>query len=57
MALDVRLECLMIAINEDCSDLEANEVNGTLVVRLKDGVKIEIVPKKRGRPAWLHAEE
>ena len=57
MALDVRLECLMIAINEDCSDLEANEVNGTLVVRLKEGVKIEIMPKKRGRPAWLHAEE
>ena len=56
MALDIRLECLMIAINEDCSDLEAKEVNDTLVVRVRDGSKI-IEPVRRGRPPRLHQPE
>ncbi len=57
MALDVRLACLMVAIREDWADLEAKEVNGTIVVRLKDNVEVEELHKKRGRPPWLHTPE
>ena len=62
MAFDIRLACLMFAINEDWADLEAKEVNGTLVVRLKDGIAIielqkEREPKKRGCPPGLRRHE
>ncbi len=46
MALDDRLECLMISINEDWSELEVKEVDGALVVRLREGVKFEEASKK-----------
>jgi len=36
---DLRLNCLRIAINENCADLEAGEENDTLVVRLKPGTE------------------
>ena len=52
MTFDKRLACLMAAINEDWSELEAGEVNGTLVVRVKDSVKAQEMQKeKRDRSA------
>jgi len=38
MALDIRLACLRDAILENWIDLEAYEAEGTLVIRLRDGV-------------------
>jgi hypothetical protein len=35
MALDVRLACLMTAIREDWEELEVEEVDGQLVIRVK----------------------
>jgi hypothetical protein len=48
MVLDIRLDCLRIAINEDWFELEAKEANDTLVVRVRDGSKI-IEPIRRHR--------
>ena len=39
MGLDIRLACLKDAILENWIDLEAYEADGTLVIRLKDGVE------------------
>jgi len=39
MALDFRLACLMAAIREDWPELEADEVNGAMVVRVKTTAK------------------
>ena len=48
MALDIRLACLRDAILEDWIDLEAYEADGTLVIRLKDGVEaIEKLEKEQ----------
>ena len=52
---------LRVAILEDWEELEAEEVNGALVIQLKKGIEfIEAKnieePKKRGRPAWLHKQ-
>ena len=49
MALDIRLACLRDAILEDWIDLEAFEADGTLVIRLKDGVTV-IEPQKEREP-------
>ena len=37
MALDLRLECLMKAIREGWNELEAEETDGALVIRVKEG--------------------
>ena len=60
MALDIRLACLRDAILEDWIDLEAFDADGTLVIRLRDGVEaIEKreteQPEKQGRQARLRA--
>jgi len=59
MALDIRLQCLRTAIKEDWSELEAEEANGSLVIRLKteEELRCGMETKKRGRPAWLHRLE
>ncbi|HIH19192.1 TPA: hypothetical protein HA225_04395 [Candidatus Micrarchaeota archaeon] len=62
MALDIRLACLRDAIRKNWADLETQEVNGTLVVRLKKGVAViepqkEREPRKRNRQAELSAPE
>jgi len=49
MTLDIRLACLRNAILEDWIDLEAYEADGTLVIRLKDGITI-IEPQKEIEP-------
>ena len=49
MALDIRLACLRDAILENWIDLEAYEADGTLVIRLRDGV-IVIEPQKEREP-------
>jgi len=59
MALDSRLNCLRIAIKEDWPELEAEDANGNLVIRLKTEEELRkgIEARKRGRPAWLHRSE
>jgi len=52
MALDLRLNCLMKAVRENWDDLEADEVDGTLVIRLKKGVAV-IEPTKEREPKKL----
>ena len=49
MALDLRLASLMKAVRENWDDLEADEANGTLVIRLKKDVN-EIEPQKERDP-------
>ncbi|MCX6770488.1 MAG: hypothetical protein NTX79_00365 [Candidatus Micrarchaeota archaeon] len=44
-AFDFRLACLRDAILENWIDLEAFEADGTLVIRLKDGITV-IEPQK-----------
>jgi len=39
MALDFRLACLRTAILEDWAELEADETDGALVVRIKTATK------------------
>jgi len=62
MALDIRLACLMEAVLENWDDLEADAVDGTLVIRLKKGVAVIEPTKKRepeepSRQAGLSAPE
>lgn len=59
MALDSRLNCLRIAIKEDWPELDAEESDGTLVIRLKteEELRSGVETRKRGRPAWLHRSE
>ena len=56
MTLDIRLACLRDAILEDWIALEAFEADGTLVIRLKDG--IEAIEKRETKqpekPRKLH---
>lgn len=40
MGFDIRLECLMAAIIENWEELEAKEVDGTLVVCVRKGAQI-----------------
>lgn len=40
LEFDYRLECLMTAIMEDWAELEAKEVDGTLVVCVREGVPL-----------------
>jgi len=48
MALDFRLNALRLAILEDWLELEAYEVEGALVIRLKDDVMVIEPQKERG---------
>ena len=41
MALDPRLECLMIAIREEWDEVEVVEENGALIVRIRDMAKMD----------------
>jgi len=48
MALDLRLECLRKAIIEGWSELEADEANGMLVIKVKKGaVRLEAEEEAR----------
>jgi len=35
MGLDLRLECLMLVINKNWAELEASELDGMLVIRVR----------------------
>ena len=60
MALDFRLNALRLAILEDWLELEAYEVEGALVIRVRDkGRTSETLEERQpnpGRRAWPHAQ-
>ena len=62
MALDTRLACLRAAILEDWAELEAEEIDGMLVIRVRERVKVneildEWMPRYSGRHASRRAPE
>ena len=62
MELDIRLECLMEAINRNWAELEAVEKNGTLVIRVREGANgtglaVPGQPEKKDGQAEPRAQE
>jgi len=58
MALDIRLSCLKAAILEDWLELEAYEVDGALVIRVraKTSETLEEQQPNSCRRVWPHAQ-
>ena len=60
MALDFRLNALRLAILEDWLELEAYEVEGKLVIRVRDRERtsetLEEQQPNSGRRAWFRAQ-